>query len=86
MPLVTILSDVESATPHGIANRRIMEGLVAWIEAHPAEVTGYDPAVPPAEQIDKLSDAQIADIARGLDPYFKEHPDQAPARPAAATR
>jgi hypothetical protein len=84
MPLITILSDVESATPHGVANRRIMEGLVAWIAAHPAAVAGYDPAVPPAEQIDRLSDAQIADIARGLDPYFKEHPDWARAQPAAA--
>jgi hypothetical protein len=84
MPLITILSDVESATPHGLANRRIMEGLVAWIVAHPAAVAGYDPAVAPAEQIDKLSEAQIADIARSLDPYFKEHSDWPRAQPNAA--
>jgi len=83
MPLITILSDVESATPHGVANRRIMEGLTAWIVAHPDAVAGYDPAVPSAEQIDRLSDAQIADIARSLDPYFKDHPDWAVAAPAA---
>ena len=84
LPLLTILADVESATPHGVANRRIMEGLVAWIEANPAAVSGFDAASPPAGQIDRLSDAQIAEIARGLDPYFKDHPDGARAAPSPA--
>lgn len=84
MPLITILSDVESATSHGVANRRIMEGLTAWMEAHPAAVAGFDPAVPAAAQIDRLSDAQIGEIARGLDPYFKEHPDWDRAQKASA--
>jgi hypothetical protein len=83
LPLITILSDVESATAHGIANRRIMEGLVAGIEANPTAVAGLDPASPAAGQIDRLSDAQIAEIARGLDPYFKEHPDWDRARLAS---
>jgi hypothetical protein len=83
LPLLTILSDVESATPHGVANRRVMEGLVGWMEAHAAAVAGFDPASPPAGQIDRLSDAQIGEIARTLDPYFKEHPETnaAAARP-----
>jgi hypothetical protein len=75
MPLKTILSaDIGDDTAHGIADARIMEGLRAWIERHPAEVSGFDPAVPAAEQIDKLSDDQMRQIAHDLDPYFKEHP------------
>lgn len=83
LPLLTILADVESDTPHGIANRRIMEGLVAWIAANPAAVAGFDAASPTAAQIDKLSDAQFGEIAQGLDPYFKEHPDFDRGRSAA---
>jgi hypothetical protein len=29
---------------------------------------GYDPALPALVQLDKLSDSQISEIARGLDP------------------
>jgi hypothetical protein len=75
MPLKTILSaDIGDDTAHGVADARIMEGLRAWIERHPGDVPGYDPAVPAAEQIDKLSDDQMRRIAHDLDPYFKEHP------------
>ena len=77
MPLNNILSaDIGDDTAHGVADARIMTGLTAWIEAHKAQVSGYDPAVPAAEQIDKLSDDQMRRIAHGMDPYFKEHPDQ----------
>jgi hypothetical protein len=78
MPLRTILSaDIGDDTAHGIADARIMEGLRAWIEGHPGDVSGFDPAVPAAEQIDKLSDDQMRRIAHDLDPYFKEHPSSA---------
>ncbi len=75
MPLNNILSaDVGGDTAHGVADARIMTGLTDWIDAHKAEVAGYDPAAPAAEQIDKLSDDQMRTIAHGMDPYFKEHP------------
>jgi len=72
MPLAVILAaDMADDTPHGAADGRIMQGLVDWIAAHRGEVAGYDPAVPPAEQLDKLTDAQIHAIAHDLDPQFK---------------
>ncbi len=78
MPLATILSgDIGDDTAHGKADARIMEGLAAWIEAHPSAVAAYDASVPAAEQIDKLSDEQLRAIAKSLDPYFKEHPQTA---------
>jgi hypothetical protein len=75
MPLDNILSaDVGDDTAHGVADSRIMKGFADWIEAHKGDVKGYDPAVAAAEQIDKLSDDQMRAIAKGMDPYFKEHP------------
>lgn len=72
LPLATILSaDIGDDTAHGVADARIMEGLRAWIAAHPGEVPGFDPAVPAAEQIDKLTDAQIRAVAHDLDPQFR---------------
>jgi hypothetical protein len=72
MALATILSaDIAGQTPHGQADARLMAGLAAWIDAHKAEVAGFDPAVPTAEQIDRLSDDQFRAIARGLDPELK---------------
>jgi hypothetical protein len=77
MPLDNILSaDIGDNTAHGIADARIMTGLTDWIVAHKSEVAGYDPNVPAAEQIDKLSDDQMRAIAKTMDPYFTEHPDQ----------
>jgi hypothetical protein len=76
MPLDNILSaDIGDDTAHGVADARIMQGLSDWIDAHRGEVPGFDPAVPAAEQIDKLSDDQMRGIAKGMDPYFKEHPE-----------
>jgi hypothetical protein len=51
--------NIGDATPHGLANRRIMLGLVRWIRAHSAEVIGFDASVPPLVQLPLLSDAQL---------------------------
>lgn len=67
---------IGGTTPHGIANGRIMEAYAAWIEAHKAEVAGYDPARPALTQADKLSDDQIRAVARALDPLAREAASQ----------
>jgi hypothetical protein len=56
---------------HGRANRRILQAYADWIRGHRGEVAGFDPALPPLVQADKLSDAQIRAIARGLDPIAR---------------
>jgi hypothetical protein len=77
MALENILSaDIGDETAHGLANARIMKGLADWIVAHPGEVSGYDATIPAPEQIDKLNDDQIRAVAKAMDPYFAEHPDQ----------
>jgi hypothetical protein len=61
---------VGSDSGHGIANARVLRALGEWIEAHRAQVRGYDPALPAMAQIDRLADAQLRAIARSLDPIL----------------
>ncbi len=71
MPLANIQSnDIGSDTPHGQADTRVMQGYFAWMEAHRGEIAGFDPNIPTLEQLDKLTDAQIRVVAKGLDPQF----------------
>lgn len=81
MPLGNLMSpEIGGQTPHGLADARLMEGYRQWMETHRDEIKGFDPKVPTLEQLDKLSDAQIALVARGLDPQFREQrTDHAPA-------
>lgn len=53
---------------HGQGNYRVMDLFRRWIEAHPTEVMGYDPAIPALAQLDKLTDEQMRAIARSADP------------------
>ena len=59
---------LEGDGPHDRAGARIFDEYRQWMEAHPADqIMGYDPALPALVQLDKLSDGQIAEIARSLD-------------------
>jgi thioredoxin-like negative regulator of GroEL len=52
---------------HGKANERLLRKLVAWMQAHPTEVKGFDRKRPALPQLDRLSDQQLRQIARSLD-------------------
>ncbi|HEY5759894.1 MAG TPA: hypothetical protein VIU34_28925 [Steroidobacter sp.] len=52
---------------HGKANERLIRKFVAWMQAHPSEVNGFDPKRPTLPQLDRLSDQQLRQIARSLD-------------------
>jgi hypothetical protein len=52
---------------HGIANRRLLGEYAAWIDANAAKIAGHDPALTALEQLDKLSDGQLVEIAAALD-------------------
>jgi hypothetical protein len=59
---------IGGGTPHGRANEQVLRAYAEWIRTNAAAVAGYDPAVPALAQIDRLTDAQIRAVARGLDP------------------
>jgi hypothetical protein len=68
MALRNMDRSLEGDGPHDRGAARIFDGFRKWMEAHPSEIMGYDPAVPALEQLDKLTDSQIAEIARAMDP------------------
>ncbi len=63
--------EIGSGSAHGKANAKVLKAYVDWMRGHSAEIAGYDPRRPPLGQLDKLSDAQLRLIARGLDPIAK---------------
>ncbi len=65
--------NIGDATPHGIANARVIGGLAAWMALHRGEIAGLDPAAPLLTQLDKLSDAQLRAAARSMDPEPANH-------------
>jgi hypothetical protein len=52
---------------HGVANKRLIEEIVAWMSRNRGDIAGYDPAQTALEQLDKLSDAQLIAVTTGLD-------------------
>lgn len=58
-------------SPHGIANEKLAEGLVRWMQVHKSEIAGLDSSLPLLPQLDRMSDEQIRTAAREMDPLFK---------------
>jgi hypothetical protein len=56
---------------HGLANARVMRGLLAWMQAHAREIPALDPSRPLLLQFDRLTDAQMRDAFRSMDPWAK---------------
>lgn len=61
-------NDIGGDGTHARANGRLATELAAWMGAHRAEIRGFDAALPPLPQIDRLTDDQIRMAVQGLDP------------------
>jgi hypothetical protein len=59
--------NLEGEGPHDKAGAKLFDDYRKWMEANTDQIIGYDPAVPVLAQLDKLTDNQIREIARGLD-------------------
>ena len=68
MALRGINRNLEGDSQHDRAGAKIFDEYRRWMEAHREQVMGYDPALPALVQLDKLTDSQIREIARSLDP------------------
>ncbi len=66
-----ISSSIGGSTPHGIANRRIMEGLLRWMRAHVEEIQGLDVTRPLLPQLDRLTNDQLRAAMRSMDPLAR---------------
>ncbi len=64
----SVLDPIGGSSPHGKANERALTGVVAWMRAHAAEISGLDPKLPLLPQLDCLTDDQIRAAFRSLDP------------------
>jgi hypothetical protein len=65
-------------TPHGIANRWVMEGVERWMRVHAAELP-VDPSLPLLPQLPRLSDASLRAAAASLDPLAPHKGKRKPA-------
>jgi len=69
--LGSILSPVGGSSAHGKANERVLRGIVAWMDAHAAEISGFEPEVARLAQLDRLTGDQLRAACRSLDPLAK---------------
>jgi hypothetical protein len=64
-----ILSDeIGKDTVHGLANLRVVKGIVAWMQANSGKINGIDTARPLLPQFDLLTDEQMRELMRSMDP------------------
>lgn len=71
MGLANVAGGPINDTPHGQANRRVLEGFRAWMGAHRREIAGFDPNAPTLSQLGLLTDDQIRAAARSMDPWAR---------------
>lgn len=66
----------QKGDPHGMANQRIMKGLVNWMQEHGSEIKGLDRSRPFLPQFDLLTDKQMRGAFRSMDPWAPsgDHP------------
>ena len=61
-------ASIGDATAHGRANARVMLGLIHWMRQHASSVHGLDASRPLLPQLPLLSEAQLRDAFRSMDP------------------
>lgn len=60
--------NIGDGTSHGDANERIMRGLVEWTDRNQESIAGFDPTLPTLPQLDRLSEEQLRQAFRSMDP------------------
>lgn len=66
--------DPESKDPtgHRKADSRIVQGFLAWMKEHQSDIQGFDASRPVLSQADKLNNAQIIAVCKGMDPLAQK--------------
>jgi hypothetical protein len=63
--------NIGDATPHGRANARVMLGLIRWMRRHASMIPGLDVGRPILPQLPLLTDAQLRQAFRSMDPLAR---------------
>ncbi|HSR67598.1 MAG TPA: hypothetical protein VLU25_06620 [Acidobacteriota bacterium] len=66
-----LTANIGDDSSHGQANLRIMKGLVKWMTEHQAGIQGFDQSRPVLPQLDLLTDDQLREAFRSMDPWAK---------------
>jgi hypothetical protein len=70
--LANVAGQTLGDTPHGDANRRILEGYRRWMRRHARDIAGFDRNQATLSQLHLLSDDQIRAAARSMDPWARQ--------------
>lgn len=69
--LSNVAGGAQPDTPHGNANRRVLQGFRAWMRRHRSEIAGFDRSLPALMQLHLLTDDQIRAAASSIDPWAR---------------
>lgn len=61
--------NIGDGTSHGDANKRVLKGIVGWMEKNRAKIEGLDLSRPYLPQLDQLTDEQLKAAVNSLDPF-----------------
>ncbi len=60
--------NIGDGSAHGEANERILKGVVEWMKEHGDTIDNLDPEIPLLPQLDRLTDEQLREAFRSMDP------------------
>ena len=60
--------NIGDGSSHGDANERILKGVVEWMEEHGDTIDNLDSEIPLLPQLDRLTDEQLREAFRSMDP------------------
>lgn len=62
-------ANIGDGSSHGQANLRIMQGLVGWMRENASQIQALDASRPLLPQLDLLTDQQLREAFRSMDPW-----------------
>ncbi len=71
MMAAAVMRQEAAQASHGKANEKLMTDIVKWVEENESQVADFEQGVPHVLQLGKLTDQQVVQIMRFLDPLAK---------------
>jgi len=68
-PLLDIKFEINN-TPHGLANKKLLELIANWMEQNEEKIKGFDATKPTLPQLDLLTNKQLKKIIESIEPFL----------------